>query len=153
VPAVLDKFKQAQQDVLARMRELEPMVKEYEELKTIAERLQLKTESAPARQPRRQARERRTTRAAASRTTPAASGTAPAAPQRRARRTARSRRSGPGNRRDDILRLVSSNPGVTINQLGKELKVDPTGLYRPVRALVAEGVIDKQGASLHPKAS
>ena len=161
MPAVLDKFKQAQQDVLSRMRELEPMVAEYEELKLIAERLDLQPEqaaSAPrqarrARQPRRASRRRAAAATPAASAAPEASAT-PAASTTRTRRSAgRSRRSGPGNRRDDILRLVSANPGVTINQLGKELKVDPTGLYRPVRALVAEGAIDKQGANLHPKAS
>jgi Winged helix-turn-helix DNA-binding len=179
VSAVLDNFKQAQQDILARMRELEPMVQEYEELKRIAEQLQLDAAAAPSparasapRRTRRAARARtaparraRSTPASRARSAPAASAeAAPAAsaeaapatpsPSRGGRRRAtRSRRSGAGNRREDILRLVGEKPGVTINQLGKDLGVDPTGLYRPVRALVAEGKIDKQGPALHPKAA
>ena len=136
--AVLDKFKQAQDDILARMRELEPLVAEYEELKRIAESLQLNPASAPTR-----------SRAAK----PASSGRARSQRRTAQRRTARPRRAASGGRREDILRLVGENPGITINQLGKQLGVDPTGLYRPVRALVAEGRIDKQGPSLRPKAA
>ena len=137
--AVLDKFRQAQDDILARMRELEPLVAEYEELKRIAESLQLNPGSAPARR----------SRAAK----PASSGRARSQRRTAQRRTARPRRAASGGRREDILRLVGENPGITINQLGKQLGVDPTGLYRPVRALVAEGRIDKQGPSLRPKAA
>lgn len=126
--AVLDKFQQAQNDVLARIRELEPAVQEYEELKRIAERLQW-PDDALAGAPR--------------------SGSVPVA---RMRRQASSRRAGSdGGRRHDIRRIVAERPGVTINQLGKELAVDPTGLYRPVRALVRDGEIHKQGPNLYPK--
>jgi hypothetical protein len=55
-----------------------------------------------------------------------------------------------GNRQDDLLRLVAQSPGITVTQAGRELGVDPTGLYRPVRKLVADGKLDKQGAALHP---
>jgi hypothetical protein len=176
VSAVLDNFKQAQQDILARIRELEPTVQEYEELKRIATQLGLDPDAAPATAPASTTRRRRTTRARSASGTRARSasgtrarsasgtrartasatsgGTSAAASSTRGggRRTSRARRSGAGNRREDILRLVGEKPGVTINQLGKDLGVDPTGLYRPVRALVAEGKLDKQGPALHPKA-
>jgi hypothetical protein len=169
VSAVLDNFKQAQQDILARMRELEPMVQEYEELKGIAEQLGLDTQAAPAsaststpRRTRRSTRARSTTgtrtrsasgtRARSASATGGETSAAATSTRGGRRRASRPRRSGAGNRREDILRLVGEKPGVTINQLGKDLGVDPTGLYRPVRALVAEGKLDKQGPALHPKA-
>jgi len=169
VSGVLDNFKQAQQDILARIRELEPTVQEYEELKRIAQQLGLDTQAAPAaasasstRRTRRATRGRSTsgtrarsasgTRArSASATSGETSAEATTSTRGGRRRASRPRRSGAGNRREDILRLVGEKPGVTINQLGKDLGVDPTGLYRPVRALVAEGKLDKQGPALHPK--
>ena len=133
--AVLDKFKQAQDDILARMRELEPLVAEYEELKRIAESLQLNPASTPAR-----------SRAAK----PQSSGRARSQRRTAQRRTARPRRAASGGRRDDILRLVGENPGITINQLGKQLGVDPTGLYRVVSRLEGSGDVRKNGRQLEP---
>ncbi|HWI22369.1 MAG TPA: winged helix-turn-helix transcriptional regulator [Baekduia sp.] len=115
--AVLTKFQQAQQDVVQRLGELEPLVREYEELKLIAERLQLIPGGSSG-------------------------GTRRNEPTRRV--------SSSGGRRQDILRLVAERPGRTINEIGKQLGVDPTGLYRSVRALIAEGQITKRGPNLYP---
>lgn len=119
--SVLDQFQEAQNQVLHRIEQLEPLVKEYEELKRIVERLDA---DGPI--------------------------LAPTAAETRARRRTASTRSD-GGRRDDIQRIVTESPGVTINHLGKTLGVDPTGLYRPVRALVADGLIHKQGPNLYPQ--
>lgn len=124
--AVLDKFQQAQDDLLARIRELEPAVQEYEELRRIAERLQSPAGGLVGQQ-----------RAAS--------------PTARSRPASSASAQSDGGRREDIQRIVAQRPGVTINQLGKELGVDPTGLYRPVRALVSDGRVHKQGPNLYPK--
>ena len=109
---VLDQFQEAQNQAIQRMRELEPLVREYEELRRVVGQL----DGAPsANRPRSN-------------------------PSR-----------SEGGRRHDIQRIVAETPGVTINQLGKTLGVDPTGLYRPVRALVSDGLIHKQGPNLYPQ--
>ena len=148
--SVLDDLRRAQDQLVARLQELEPLVSEYQELRQVADRLGLPAD-AQAGEP-----------AAASATAePVADEPAAPAPKRpsRRRRAAkpadRSVRRQPGgsrgpSREEQLLGLIAENPGITVTAAGKQLGVDPTGLYRPVRKLVADGRIDKQGAELHP---
>ncbi|MBD0282758.1 MAG: hypothetical protein ICV69_11275 [Thermoleophilaceae bacterium] len=41
-------------------------------------------------------------------------------------------------------------PGITVNQIAKELAVDATSLYRPAHKLEQERAISKQGRTLQP---
>ncbi|HEY6890141.1 MAG TPA: winged helix-turn-helix transcriptional regulator [Solirubrobacter sp.] len=119
-------------DLIARMRELRPLVDEYLELQATARRLEMQLPpdaladrlagAAPGAQPRAQ----------------------PAARPRRRRVQAR-----PGERRQQILELVSGRPGLTVRQLGEALGVDPTSLYRPVRELIATATLRKDGQRLY----
>ena len=52
-------------------------------------------------------------------------------------------------RRQQILKLVSGHPGLTVRELGEALAVDPTSLYRPVRELTASGTLRKDGQRLY----
>jgi DNA-binding Lrp family transcriptional regulator len=52
-----------------------------------------------------------------------------------------------------VLRLVGERPGISVSELGKELGVDPTGLYQIVRRLEARGLIRKEGMQLQPVAA
>ncbi len=143
--SVLDDLRRAQDQLVARLQELEPLVSEYQELRQEADRLGLATHvdagepaeagaeadaTAPAPAPKRQSRRRRAAKPAA----------------RTPRRQPGGSR-GP-SREEQLLQLIAANPGITVTAAGKELGVDPTGLYRPVRKLVADGRIDKQGAEL-----
>src|SRR3954454_10741214 len=135
---VLDQLKDLENQVAGRLAELEPLVAEYHELQQVAERLGIKPRaaaSAPAAAtpPRRAARRKS-----------AASGTG--------RRTSRRRRNAasPGSRQADVLRLVTARPGITVPELGRELSVDPTGLYQIVRRLEARGELRKVGPRLEP---
>jgi len=47
------------------------------------------------------------------------------------------------------LALVRERPGVTVAEAGKELGVDPTGLYRIVHRLEQRGDVRKNGRELH----
>jgi hypothetical protein len=68
-----------------------------------------------------------------------------------ARPSARKRPAvAPGQRQQDVLRLVRERPGITVAELGAELEVDPTGLYGVVRRLQAKGEITKDGMQLRP---
>jgi Winged helix-turn-helix DNA-binding len=158
---VLDQFRQAERALAQRMRELRPLADEYRELEQIAQQrglridddqtTQVQTEPATSRRRRSRAR----SQAASSAATATKNATPSARPtrQRRATPTARSAKRQPGtgrggNRREDILRLVSQRPGITVAEIGSELRIDPTGLYRPVRQLQQQGAITKDGTKL-----
>jgi MarR family len=170
--SVLEQFRSAEERVAERLRELKPLVEEYQALEQVAQRLGLNVnedQTAPEKQrsgspggtPRRRrgsktgarsagAARRRSSGAAAAKR--AAATTQP----RRPRPSQRSRDDGPpgsnrsSRRQQDVLRLVSERPGITVRQIAKELGVDPTGLYRPVHKLEQDGAISKQGAALRP---
>jgi hypothetical protein len=139
--SVLDELRSVEDRVTSRLNELRPLVEEYRELERAARRLGIDPEKS------------RSGRAAARRT-PARSTSKPSANGRRrssAKSTTRRRTSSSGpRRRDQVLALVQQRPGITVPELGTELKVDPTGLYRVVRGLESEGAVKKEGKALRP---
>ena len=162
--SVLDQVRDLEHKVVGRLRELEPLMREYDQLRKAAERLGVKYKPAAATgagEP--DSRRRRRTRSAA---TSGAGGAAkgPAVAKRPTRstkttgrsRTTTARRAGGrrtvaprGQRQEQVLRLVGENPGIKVSEIGKRLGVDATGLYRVVRGLTAEGRLRKDGAQLY----
>jgi hypothetical protein len=143
------------QQVVRRLEELEPLMAEYRELEQIAERLGVsRTSDEVASRRSSRSRTRVPARAKAS---PAADGQAPTTSRRRStgRRRTGSRRNtaAPGSRQQDVLRLVNERPGISVPELGKELGVDPTGLYQIVRRLEGRGAVRKDGRRLQPVAA
>src|SRR4051812_37319776 len=117
------------------MTELRPLVDEYRELEQVAQRLGV---TAPA---------------------PAPAPADPPAPRRRTRRRARSSaaatasagaRARTNGRRDQLLAAVKARPGITVREVGAELGVDPTSLYRIVHRLEQDGALQKRGRELRP---
>ena len=84
--------------------------------------------------------------AAAAKQTPAAASSRAAKRKPARRRTA----AAPGQREQDVLRLVRERPGITVAELAGELSVDATGLYGVVRRLQSKGQISKDGTRLQP---
>jgi hypothetical protein len=147
--AVLDQLRTLERQVASRLSELEPMVAEYRELEQVAQRLGI--ERQPAQRGRRRAANgRRTARAARTARTPR---TARTAATTRATRSRRRNAAAPGSRQRDVLRVVSERPGITVPELGRELSVDPTGLYQIVRRLEGRGDLRKVGPRLEPTAT
>jgi transcriptional regulator with GAF, ATPase, and Fis domain len=143
--SVLDDFRDAEQRIAQRLKELAPAVDEYRELEVVAQRLGLDSATASqaaAATPARAKRRRASRTPAKGR--PAASTSSPAKPT--SRRTRRS--APPGQREQQLLELVRERPGVTVADAGKALGVDPTGLYRVVRRLEERGELRKNGRSL-----
>lgn len=151
--SVLDDFRDAEQRVAQRLKELEPAVAEYHELEVVAQRLGIDASSAapaPARTRRRK------------RSSPPAKANGASAPARRRQRTApttadgptpatRGRaRTAPGKRDEQLLALIRERPGITVAEAGKTLSVDPTGLYRVVGRLEQRGDVRKNGRNLEP---
>ena len=144
--AVLDQLRDLEQKVAKRLSELEPLVSEFHELQKVAERLGIQREAAAAAEKPSASASSTRTRRRASTGTRRSSGR---------RSTSRRRRNAaaPGSRQADVLRLVTERPGITVPELGRELSVDPTGLYQIVRRLEGRGEIRKVGPRLEPLTS
>jgi hypothetical protein len=167
--SVLDELRRAQEQVVARLQELEPLVSEYQELRQEADRLGLPVTAGQGSPPQVDEAPSPTTADAAPAEADATGADATPADATPARRPGGRRRSkgqggrAPkrqpggsrgggsrgGGREAQLLELIAAQPGITVTAAGKQLGVDPTGLYRPVRKLVADGKVDKQGPALH----
>jgi len=131
--SVIDELKGLEDRVAQRMTELRPLVDEYRELEQVAQRLGVTAPApAPADSPAPRRRTRRRARSSAAAT--ASAGT-------------RARTNG---RRDQLLAAVNARPGITVREIGAELGVDPTSLYRIVHRLEQDGALQKRGRELRP---
>lgn len=142
--SLADEVRTVQQRVAARLRELEPLAREYEELKQLAAELGLEAPSAA--------------------TSTAAHPEAPAAPRatRSRRRPSGAARRQPlrgrqtlpadagGELAERVLAAVDNHPGRTVAEYAATLEVDATSLYRPVRKLTADGRLVKRARQLFP---
>jgi hypothetical protein len=139
--SVIDELKGLEERVAQRMQELRPLVDEYQELEQVAQRLGVSPrDGADTPTPaRRSSRRRGSTRRSAAATR---ASTAPSAQA--------SGRGGRNGRRDQLLSMVKARPGITVREVGTELGVDPTSLYRVVHRLEQEGALQKRGRELLP---
>ena len=61
----------------------------------------------------------------------------------------RRRRRG-GTRADQAVKLITQNPGITVSELGKRMKLNhPNYLYRVLPDLQKEGRIKRRGKGYH----
>ena len=141
---VLDDLKKLEASIVKRYQELQPALAEIEELRRVAERLGVNLDRASSRATAA------AKPAAATRTRARRSG---AASSRKTAKAAGPRRPRAGGRREQFLKLVTERPGITVPEIGKALKVDPTGLYRYAKQLEADGTIKKDGTKLYPAGS
>jgi transposase-like protein len=126
---VTDFLDQKVQEIHDRLRELEPLLDEYERLRAAMDALEAvgsRPAPADAAQPARPAR-RRTSGGGARRGRP---------------------RAGEPTRADGLVELAKARPGITIAQAAKEMDVAPNGLYQVVAKLTKDGVLRKQGPGL-----
>ena len=140
--SVLNDVRELEQRVASRLRELQPLIEEYEELRRVAERLGIDVEAAGRARARTTSAKARPKRAAKRR--PTARKPAPSSARRRPGGT----RAAGAERRSRVLELIERRPGITVPEISRELGVDPPPLYRVVRKLVAEGTVKKEGKSL-----
>jgi hypothetical protein len=185
-----DEVRTFEQTVVRRLRELEPLLGEYKQLRTLAQRLgisyspdeqgtaatsastrragsatkrsQPARSAAKGRTPRAALAKRASRRSAAGTATGRAAGrpTAAAKPAAAAAKSAKTRAAPsrgrtsasarPGQRSDELLRLVGEQPGITVRAVGERLGVNPTGLYRVANKLTADGRLRKDGTKLYP---
>jgi hypothetical protein len=160
--SLADEVRTVRERVAARLSELEPLVREYDELMKLADELGIEVP------------DRRGSRAPASAAVQGARGSAgenaasaesaTAAPKRRSRQAAgspaRSKAARPRRRRAQgetetgaerdarVIDALRAHPGSTITDLASMLGVQPTSLYRPVRELTTSGAVVKRGRGL-----
>jgi hypothetical protein len=61
------------------------------------------------------------------------------------------RRSRGSTRADQAVRIIGQNPGITVSELGRKMKLNhPNYLYRVLPDLEKEGRIKRQGRGYHP---
>ena len=111
--------------VEGRLKELEPLVAEYERLQQVVELLgdEPRTSAKPAR----------------GRPTP-----------RRALSGGATSRRAQGQRSDDALKLIREQPGITVAATAESLGIGTTYLYRLLPRLEREGKIRKEGRGYVP---
>ena len=136
-----DFLDEKRKEIQARLKELKPLVDEYERLEA-AERA-LSGVGGTSR--------------AAARTPAAASSSSPAPATRRRRRSSgssngrRGRPRGSGTRAAQAFDLVKAQPGITIPQLAESMGIKQNYLYRVMPALADEGKVKKSGRGWHPR--
>ncbi len=115
-----------------RLTELRPIVEEYDRLTKAVEALS----NAGVGSSRRAAKPKR------------------AAAKPKKRRSAasgrRGRPQGSGKRGKQALRLVTTNPGVTIPEIAKKIGIKQNYLYRVLPTLEKEGLVVKKGRGWYP---
>jgi hypothetical protein len=122
-----DFLDEKRKEIDARMRELRPMVDEYNRLEEAASALSGLGGTQRA--------------AAATRRRPSGGGGG----NRR-----RGRPRGSGNRAKQALELVRAQPGITISQMASAMKIQPNYLYRVMPTLESEGQVVKRDKGWHP---
>jgi len=127
---VADFLEEKRKEIQQRLKELKPLVDEYQRLEAAE-------------------------RALAGVGNGSGGGTA-AAPTRRGRRTAaadgtarRGRPRGSGTRSSQALELVRARPGITIPELAEAMGIQQNYLYRVMPGLAEEGKVTKSGRGWH----
>jgi CRP-like cAMP-binding protein len=129
-----DFLDEKKREIDARLKELRPLVEEYQRLEAAAAALDgvasTSRPSAPARRGRRRA----------------SSSSTPASGPRR-----RGRPRGSGTRSKEALDLVRGRPGITIPEIAEAMGIQQNYLYRVLPALQKDGLVRKEGRGWHPR--
>jgi hypothetical protein len=161
---IADLLDRTQQEISARLKELEPAVEEFEHLQAAAAALGglIATSPAPPRSaqgtsatPKRRGGRPRGSKNRAGKAAPAPAAVAPAAKSPGA---SRSRRRAPrpkvgGTRAIQALSLIRDQPGITIAGLAEKMGVNRSNLYRVLPGLELEGRLSRRGSGWHPAGS
>lgn len=160
-----DFLDEKRQEITSRLKELKPLVDEYQRLEAAAAALEgvggkaagnaASASATATAAPARKAGRRGPGRPPGSKTSKkaAASATAAAPAKRGGARRKAGRRKGSGTRAAQALSFVQSQPGITIPELAARMGIKQNYLYRVLPSLEEEGKVAKQGRGWHPKAA
>lgn len=160
-----DFLDEKRQEITGRLKELRPLVDEFNRLEAAAAALAGVIGSAasdagsaatavvtrrrgPGR-PRGSGRKKAAVKAAVA-AAPKAAPKAPGKPGRPAKRRA-GRRKGSGTRAAEALSFVQGQPGITIPELAAKMGIKQNYLYRVLPGLEQENKVEKKGRGWHPK--
>ena len=119
-----DFLDEKRREIDARLKELRPLVEEYDRLQKAA--------------------------AALSGVGTSGTKTARASSSSNGRRRRRGRPRGSGNRAKQALELVRAQPGITIRELADAMGIHANYLYRVMPTLESEGQVVKRDRGWHP---
>jgi hypothetical protein len=146
MPAPRNFLARQRDQITKRLEEIRPLYDEYlalEKAQEALERLEAPVRRV-VRRGRKPGRPRRRGRP------PGRSKTATRARGGRRAATATRRKRGGGTRADDAAKVIQANPGITIPELARKLKIRPNYLYRVTAQLQKERRIRKRGRGFHP---
>jgi len=133
--ATVDFLEEKRHEIAARLKELRPLVDEYQRLDAAAAALDGVPESVHVTSATR----RGPSRATAARKRGATHG------------GRRGRPKGSGTRGAEALALVKANPGITIPEMAERMGIKQNYLYRVLPALAEDGLVVKDGRGWEPK--
>ena len=136
--ATADFLDQKRHEITARLKELKPLVDEYQRLDAAAAALD-GVPTAPLLHG-----------TAATRHAPARAKAAPAR-KRGATHGRRGRPKGSGTRAAEALAIVKEQPGITIPELAAKMGIKQNYLYRVLPGLAQDGLVVKDGRGWKPK--
>ena len=120
-------------EIGARLKELKPLVEEYERLEAAAAALAGVPQSNGTATARR------------------GSGRATSSGSRRGKGAGRrGRPKGSGTRGAEALALVRAKPGITIPEIAEQMGIKQNYLYRVLPGLAEDGLVRKDGRGWHP---
>lgn len=129
-------------EIAARLKELKPLVDEYERLAAAAAALDgVPTNGGSAR----------TTGTAAAGRRPRSQSGAKRSRSNGGGTGRRGRPKGTGTRGAEALALVRSKPGITIPEIAEQMGIKQNYLYRVLPGLADDGLVKKEGRGWHPK--
>jgi hypothetical protein len=137
--ATADFLDEKRNEIGARLKELRPLVDEYQRLEAAASALDgVPATPVPSTTPTGSPR-RTSVRATAS-------------PRKRgASHGRRGRPKGSGTRGAEALALVKATPGITIPQIAEKMGIKQNYLYRVLPGLAEDGLVVKDGRGWKPK--
>jgi hypothetical protein len=151
---VTDFLDEKRREISDRLKELKPLVDEYQHLQAAASALagvggSSSTSTAKASTRRRPGRPRGSAAVRTAKATP----TKARATRKKARTTGRraGRRKGSGTRAAEALSLVKGQPGITIPELAAKMGIKQNYLYRVLPGLEQEKKVRKDGRGWHPR--
>jgi CRP-like cAMP-binding protein len=122
-------------EIGARLKELKPLVEEYQRLEAAAAALAGVPQSNGSGPAARRG-----------------SGRAASTASRRGKGTGRrGRPKGSGTRGAEALALVRAKPGITIPEIAEQMGIKQNYLYRVLPGLAEDGLVRKDGRGWHPK--
>ena len=128
-------------EIASRLKELKPLVDEYQRLEAAAAALDGVPANGPAARPNTAAVGRRArAQPAPKRAKSNGGGTG-----------RRGRPKGTGTRGAEALALVRSKPGITIPEIAEQMGIKQNYLYRVLPGLADDGLVKKDGRGWHPK--